>query len=334
MMQRQLDPRYNDGHRAFLQGILVRGAVSKKDLRILLANILTAANGDDGQVLPDDIPDNLFTEYLTAVSDAASLFDYEIRSTYHQLSKQHVYALVNTTSDPQTQLATFHTPQELSFIKRVLDAIFDTYNTPRMEVVAITEMQAMKLARPPNRRQSQANDDDDEVQDQPAAEKGLKHSEVEDVLRNLVDQDWLEKSKDGFYSPTPRTLLELRPWLIEVYNDPDAEPDEWQRIKLCEACKDILTIGRRCQEPSCNLRLHDICHEAFFRSRRSKNCPKCDTAWTGERYVGERAITMTKAYQKGRRRDGGARRSTLADDIMHQEGGGQTASEQEDDVDE
>ncbi|PHH64586.1 hypothetical protein CDD81_4197 [Ophiocordyceps australis] len=328
-MERLLDPQYNDRHRAFLQGILVRGAVETKDLRILLANILTAFNGADDEVLPNDITENHLTEYLNAVSDAASLFDYEIRNTYHQLSKEHVYALVNTASDPQTQLATIYSPEELSFIKRVLDGIFDTYNTPRMEVLAITEMQAMKLARP-NRRQSQLEDIDQD-QDQTATEKGLKHSEVEDVLRSLVDSGWLDKSKAGFYSVTPRTLLELRPWLIEVYNDPDAEAGEWQRIKFCEACKDILTIGRRCQEPSCNLRLHDICHDAFFRTRRNKNCPKCDRNWTGERYVGERAVTMTKAYQKGRRR---GRRSTVADDIMQQQGEDETACEQDDDVEE
>ena len=49
-------------------------------------------------------------------------------------------------------------------------------------------------------------------------------------------------------------------------------------------------------------------------------CPKCSTPWTGRSYVGERAVTMTEAYQRGNRRSNG-RRSTLADEVILQEGG-------------
>jgi hypothetical protein len=45
---------------------------------------------------------------------AISPFDLEIRSTYHQVSRTRTYALVNTTSDPITQLATTHSPDALA----------------------------------------------------------------------------------------------------------------------------------------------------------------------------------------------------------------------------
>ena len=75
--------------------------------------------------------------------------------------------------------------------------------------------------------------------------------------------------------------LVLQTWLVNEYNDEDAEADDWQRIKFCAACKAIVTVGRRCAELECNIRLHDICQEAYFRSKPEKKCPKCETLWDG-----------------------------------------------------
>jgi hypothetical protein len=314
-----LGPDYGHGNRAFLQAIMARGTLTFEEGQRIIAAILNAGatTGDNDAFEPHQIDEEAFEDHLSAASNAASLFDYEIRSTVHQSTKQRVYALVNTTSDPQTQLATFYSPDELSFIKRLLEAMFDKFNSPRMEIMAITQMQAIKLARPPQNQtqtqaqtqiQARANDDDDDDANPQTSnpDRGLKHSEVEDVLANLVDGGWLEKSPRNFYSLTPRGLLELRPWLTETFNDPDAEPDEWQRIKYCEACKDLLTVGLRCAEPDCTFRIHDMCQDAFWRTRGAQTCPKCSREWTGKNYVGERAVTETEAYQRGRRRSGAA----------------------------
>ncbi|KAF5023515.1 hypothetical protein F66182_4427 [Fusarium sp. NRRL 66182] len=316
---------FNHGDRAFLQAILARGSLTFEESRPILAAIFNAGRGDDDdadEIRREQITEDHFQEAIDKASEAASLFDYEIRTTVHQVTKRRIWALVNTASDPQTQLATTFNPEELSFIKRVLDAMFEKFNTPRMEVMAITEMQAIKLARP-NRRESQIDTD---TQTQITADKGLKHSEVEAVLASLVEGGWFEKSHEGFYTLSPRALLELRPWLVETYNDPDLGPRDWQRIKFCEACKDIVTMGLRCIESDCNFRLHEVCEEAFWRTRSEKKCPRCSSDWTGQKYSGERAVTSTDAFQRGRRRSGG-RRSTLADDVIRNEGG---ADENED----
>lgn len=312
------DPEYRDGNRAFLQAILAKGTITYEEARPILAEILSADGGSDNESGPGDVTEEVFRHYIDVAARAVSHFDFEIRSTVHQETAQRIYALVNTHSDPQTQLATTYNPEELSFIKRVLDAMFDKYNSPRMEVLAITEMQAIKLARP-SRRQ---NHEDPEAQTQTTAvDRGLKHSEVESVLDSLVGGGWFEKSEEGFFRLSPRALLELRPWLIESFNDSDLGPDDWQRIKFCEACRDIVTVGLRCPEVDCNVRLHDICEDAFWRTVRGTKCPKCSTEWTRKRYIGERSVTTTEAYQRGRRKGGGWRRSTLADEVIQQEGG-------------
>jgi non-structural maintenance of chromosomes element 1 len=128
-----------------------------------------------------------------------------------------------------------------------------------------------------------------------------------------VKETWFERSAEGFYTLSPRALLELRSWLVEAYNDSD-EPDLWQRIKFCEACKEIVTIGERCTERDCNVRLHNICTIAFWNSRPGKQCPKCKTAWNGKTYVGQKAITSTEEYLKGKRRSGGKRKSDAVEE--------------------
>lgn len=156
-----------------------------------------------------------------------------------------MYALVNSTSDPIIQLATVHTAEEISFLKRVLDAMFETYNTSRHEVMAITSMQAMRLHKPSDndRRETQNG-----TETQGSAGQGLKMVEAEKMLKTLVDEGWFEKSRKGFYSLSPRALMELRGWLIETYNDVDEDDDEEEertpRIKQCAACKEIVTMVR------------------------------------------------------------------------------------------
>ena len=85
-----------------------------------------------------------FTSYLSAAADALSSFDYEIRSTQHQVTKQRVWAVVNSISDAPTQLAGSRTPEEVAYLRRLLDAMFETYNTQRREVQGITSLQALE----------------------------------------------------------------------------------------------------------------------------------------------------------------------------------------------
>lgn len=53
--------------------------------------------------------------------------------------------------------------------------------------------------------------------------------------------------------------------------------------------------------------------------QREEKCPVCKTDWTGDNFVGEKAITTTERYLQGRRRSGNTQRQ---------------AAEQEEDEDE
>ncbi len=191
--------------------------------------------------MPEDITEADFNSYISAANTRISPFDLGIRSTFHQITRTRIYSLVNSTSDPIIQLATVHTAEEISFLKRVLDAMFETFNTSRHEVMAITSMQALRLCKPRDTQASTPNG----AETQGNAGQGLKMAEAEKMLKTLVEEGWFEKSRKGFYSLSPRALMELRGWLIETYNDIDEEDDEEDRaprIKQCAACKEIVTM--------------------------------------------------------------------------------------------
>ena len=86
------------------------------------------------------------------------------------------------------------------------------------------------------------------VSDRPAfppqqggAAQSLSMSQAETVLRQLVSDGWFVKSRKGYYSLSPRGLMELRGWLVATYND---ENERHQKIKFCAACRDIITVVR------------------------------------------------------------------------------------------
>lgn len=185
--------------------------------------------------------------YINRANDAISACDLEIRNTLRQTTAvengtpERVYALVNTTDDPLTQLATTYTADEIAFIKRVLNAMFDTYNTRRLEAMVITGMQAMQLAKgtsDASRRQS----GNATQQSQGGASQSLSMSQAEATMKHLVDEGWFEKSRKGFYSLSPRGLMELRGYLVETYNGEDDDGRWVNKIKYCAACGDIVTV--------------------------------------------------------------------------------------------
>lgn len=117
--------------------------------------------------------------------------------------------------------------------------------------MCLSGIDAIKLGRAPNNRRETQNEHVDNTSTQ-ASVGSLSPKEAETLLDKLVQEDWLEKSRAGFYSLTPRALMELKGWLVDTYNDEDDEGEKRDKIKFCHACKDIVTVVRlpppRCLE--------------------------------------------------------------------------------------
>lgn len=286
-----------------------------------MANSARPCPDAERETLPNDVTEADLSNYIATINATISPFDLEFRSTLSQHDRSRIYALVNTTSDPITQLATIHSPDEIAYVKRVLDDMFTRKCTRRHEVFALRGMEAMQLSKVRNSRQSNVNNttvvnSDDEGQPQPTQMTGQAQSismhQAEALLDTLVAEGWFECSRKKYYSLAPRALMELRGWLIETYND-DADPEEGgdddeeeaagaHKVKFCSACRDIVTVGQRCPDLDCLGRLHDGCTRTMWRSQGgAERCPICRKAWDGFGHVGEKA-----ELAQGRRSTGGA----------------------------
>lgn len=225
---------YDDSNRAFLQAFLARSTLTFETAKPILAAIFSAHEGRE--VLVNDVTLDDLNSYISAANAAISPLDLEIRSTLHQQTRERYYSLVNTTSDPLTQLATTYTAEEIAFVKRVLDAMFDSQNNKgRKEAMCLNGMEAVQLAKPQNGATQSTS-------------QGLSMRDAESMMTRLVDEGWLDKSAKGFYSLSPRALMELKGWLVDTYNEPADEDDDEPRrdkIKFCHACKEIITVVRQ-----------------------------------------------------------------------------------------
>ncbi|KAF1352577.1 Nse1 non-SMC component of SMC5-6 complex-domain-containing protein [Delphinella strobiligena] len=306
IMDAETDPDYTNSHRAFLQAFLTHGNLTLTQARPILAACITAHEAQTTrETLPNDITEAELTNYITTINAHISPFDLEFRSTFSQHDRTRVYALVNTTSDSLTQLATVHGADEIAFVKRVLDEMFIGGCTRRVESFAVEGMRALNCKSVRN-RQSGGNGDTTITQ---AQAQTISMHQAEEVLDAMVAGGWFECSGNRatkWYSLAPRALMELRGWLIETYNEEEEEEEQpRQRIKFCAACRDIVTIGQRCPDLGCLGRLHDHCTRSMWRSQNgAEKCPLCKRDWEGHGFVGERAVNLNGNVNKRRSTNG------------------------------
>nr|POF04205.1 non-structural maintenance of chromosomes element 1 like [Quercus suber] len=294
---------YSNCHRALLQHFLASQTLTFERAKPVLAAIQTA-HTPARPTLPEDIAAEDFEAYIHTLNDTISPFDLEIRSQFHQRTRERVYALVNTTSDALTQMSTSRSADEIAFLKRMLDFMFETVNTWRAEVMAVTSMQALRLAKVPaveGRREADGAMAGTQGGTQHA---GLTTTQADRVLHALRNEGWLERSKNGFYSLSPRALMELKGWLVDTYNthgdaeDDDDDDEGHEKIKFCQACREIVTVGQRCPDLRCEARIHDYCVNNIFRAQGGrKECPICKIGWQDAPFVGERAARSTQQHR-------------------------------------
>lgn len=107
--------------------------------------------------------------------------------------------------------------------------------------MVLSSIQAIQLAKVSSSSASSGSTTTDNA-NQGGAAQSLTMPQAETMLARLVEEGWFEKSPKGFYSLSPRGLMELRGWLVDTYNDDDEEGNRGKRIKFCAACRDIITI--------------------------------------------------------------------------------------------
>lgn len=175
-------------------------------------------------------------DYIAVINNKALRpYDYEIRTHLHAPRNSNggggaggggirYYGFVNVKDDPLTQSATTYTADEIAFINRVLDAMFENHR--RNDDMVVSSMDVFNLAKvSPDQRRRESMAQTTLTQTQPHSQSpvqaptqtqttgtinGLTMSAAENVIESLVQQGWFEKVRNGAYTLAPRGMMELR----------------------------------------------------------------------------------------------------------------------------
>jgi hypothetical protein len=109
-------------------------------------------------------------------------------------------------------------------MRALLIAIFDTSNSVHEEVFAVRSTDASNLC----------------------SRNGVNLTKTagEATLHAFIREGWLEKSRNGFITVSERGLLELKGYVMEMFNDIDDDGEEGGRVdkmRTCNGCQEIVT---------------------------------------------------------------------------------------------
>ncbi|TNY22392.1 hypothetical protein DMC30DRAFT_149002 [Rhodotorula diobovata] len=186
--------------------------------------------------------------FVAQMEPGLSLCGLDIKATRDQESGQGMYILVNTIQDEPAKVATEYKPEEIAFFKAVVEKIM---LAPRLSY-SISQTDAVRCAKQP-----------------------LTKTVAIQLIKSFLAKGWLSLHPSGRLILSPRSLVELAPYLRETFaQDPedDEEPDPRHRIVVdCNDCLAIVTSGYACPNPSCGIRLHTFC--ATRRLGANGQCP-------------------------------------------------------------
>ncbi|ODV97576.1 hypothetical protein PACTADRAFT_31021 [Pachysolen tannophilus NRRL Y-2460] len=195
---------------------------------------------------------------ITAINENIHELNFEIRKFKNQHTNRNYYLFVNTLSDKISRLLTKYGPNEIKYINDIIDMIMEDED----ETYAIRAPTAQNI-----------------IYQSPSSSKTMK--EVKSFLGELVDNGWFEhNTTTDTYSLSVRSLVELKPNLLERYGEKNAENINGL-VSLCKRCSNIAISGIKCKNNSCFIRFHSTCGKEYFQSQNSTTCPNenCMSNW-------------------------------------------------------
>ena len=230
--------RYGNQHRLFLQQLISRRLVSDNDLQKLYQKCCEAyavAAPVDG-----------LTDFVYSVNKALEPLFMEIRRGQSEEDGDIYYALVNCTEDEQSKLATEYNPQEVEYIKKILESIIIS------DEGCVSSIDLINLASDLTKR--------------------MTAQAAETIMNQLLSQHWLTESH-GQHSLGPRALIELGQYIKKNFKDAVSE---------CIMCQDMVIRGDVCLH--CGVKIHRYCASNYYKDTIAgdRKCPSCKEEWTND----------------------------------------------------
>ncbi|KAJ3405111.1 hypothetical protein CcCBS67573_g01087 [Chytriomyces confervae] len=193
-------------------------------------------------------PDQL-SAFASSLNEHLALLDLELASIADPDTGVLFWALVNTSADQVSQLATSRTANDIAFIKRLIQLIMtaddDVYQISMHDALRESKLGKFTLA------------------------------ESEALIESLVDNGWFSKNENGWLTLGLRALMELKSYLRQEFEE---------SVQFCSVCKEIITTHyERCGVASCPGRLHKNCARRLFAGSRRATAGGSSTTASGER---------------------------------------------------
>ncbi|KAF8274953.1 Nse1 non-SMC component of SMC5-6 complex-domain-containing protein [Lactarius quietus] len=237
-----------DVQRLFLQSVISRRVLSADLAKALWKQSVEAvkATDDTVQINANTNSADGWGDFLANLNKSLDPLDLELSRMHDEITRKETYALVNRRDDEIARIASDYSPLEISYFRALVEQIMLAPNSS----YSISSLAALR-----------------EVNSLTSA---MTKTQAESVLVSFVAKGWLLKSKKGRFSLSPRSLLELQPYLKSTY------PDE---VLECKGCFEILTRGYACPKAGCKVRMHNSCYETHHRRTNGNKCPDCREDW-------------------------------------------------------
>nr|XP_039260527.1 non-structural maintenance of chromosomes element 1 homolog [Styela clava] len=230
---------YGDAQKYFLQAMMQKGSATDHECDSLIDECFKVTEKDRNQWT--------LSSFITSVNKQIQPFHLEIRKGNDEDSGQDVYALISVTDHDINHLVIGgnFTKIEIEIFHRAVDLIVssNTGMVSSTDILNITEE---------------------------LPQKNILKSEIEILITKLVKQNWVGE-KDGMVYLTPRSILELEPYIkAELKNE----------VLYCNICKSMVLKGVNCKR--CRSRIHLYCASTYFRGRSMDECkcPVCHDVMT------------------------------------------------------
>ncbi|GAA6034883.1 hypothetical protein JCM8097_009349 [Rhodosporidiobolus ruineniae] len=204
---------------------------------------------------------DMYETFVANLEPGLSMCGLDIKMTRDQETGEALMVLANTIQDEPAKLATEYKPEEIAFFRAILEKIM---TAPHLSY-SITQADAARCVKPPITRT-----------------QGLQ------LLKSFLAKGWLTLHSSNRLILSPRSLVELSPYLRDTFNDDEEDADDprHRAVVDCNYCLNIVTSGYACPNEDCGIRLHTFCVAQQVKDGR---CPDhldpakerpCDQTWT------------------------------------------------------
>lgn len=271
---------------ALYQVIAAQGSVTEELYKRIHGELLEEPERFEDPELIQELQSRTLDDSIELINERIKFINERITRITHQTehhqklyvlisSLHHTKAAQNESGQPlnngsNTSLnALAFTPNEIGAINRLISTIIQDNDVNEKYLVSGKE--ALRIV---------------------TAETSYPASQSQRFLHKLVTEGFFIQSSQGRYMLSNKTLAELKEYLIQEYST----RKEGGLINICIGCEDILTVGFRCPNEECWVRLHKGCRYPYQRANDTA-CRECGTDWNGDAdktlYVGELSLSRT-----------------------------------------